>query len=51
MQKCFSMCNNLTVHMIAFELLKFRKFKYCEMILPMNKRSFVNPAHRSRLEP
>lgn len=51
MQRCFSLCNNLTVHMIAFELLKFREFKYGQVIVPINKRSSVNPIHREKLEP
>ena len=51
MQKCFSQCNILTVHMIAFEMLKFKTFKSGQLILPMNKRSVVNQVHKRKLEP
>ena len=51
MQQCFRNCNDLTVHMIAFELLKNREFKPGEVILPMNKRSIINEEHKATLAP
>lgn len=51
MQHCFRNCNDLTVHMIAFELIKTREFKPGEVILPMNKRSSINPMHKASLLP
>lgn len=37
--------------MIAFEMLKYKTFKYGQLILPMNKRSVVNHVHKAKLEP
>ena len=51
MQHCFRNCNDLTVHMIAFELLKNQEFKPGQTILPMNKRSIINLEHKKSMAP
>jgi len=50
MQKCFQSCNELTIHMIAFELLTKRYYKPGEKILRTAKRSIVNYDHKASLE-
>ena len=51
MQQCFLNCNDLTVHMIAFELLKTREFKPGQVILRANKRSIINVEHKASMTP
>ena len=50
MQKCFQRCNELTVHMLAFELLKTKEFAPGQVIVPMNKRSAINEMHKESLK-
>jgi hypothetical protein len=51
MQKCFESFSDLTVHLIAFELLKSQTFAPGELIVPINKRSMVNEQHKASLVP
>lgn len=51
MQKCFQHCNDLTIHMIAFELYQMKTFKPGETIIPMHKRSIINEHHKIKMAP
>ena len=50
MQSCFKNCNELTVHLLAFELLQQRHFKAGEPIMKTNKRSILNQEHKQKLQ-
>ena len=45
MQACFAACTDVTLHMLAFELLELRRFKPGEIMVRQNKRSPVNEHH------
>lgn len=51
MQKCFQGCSEITINLIAFELLEKRQFKAGDTILRANKRSILNLEHKDGLEP
>ena len=45
MQACFQTCTEVTLHLLAFELLQTKSFKPGQIICKQNKRSIVNEFH------
>ena len=44
-QACLSACTDVSIHLLAFELMQTRRYMPGETILRQNKRSLVNPHH------
>ena len=42
---CFATCTDVSLHLLAFELLQVRTYSSGEVILRQNKRSLVNGHH------
>ena len=49
-QACFNSYTEVTLHLLAFELLQFKSYKQGETILKQNKRSFANGHHMPYME-